>query len=187
MTTRVQYPTRDYFDFSVAEAGLVTTAELKTKGSGVVSYWWASGLNSTKQLTLLTELQLSLPEKKWSEDLLFEEIYRPYVEPLCRIGSEVSGIVHLTPLFRPEFRPRLLTEHLHQHKLLGTYSDSTDGLVGSLAKQYQLVESFGLATSVEFLAVWNGVPVSTIRKRLERARLDGLVERKRTPENNRRS
>lgn len=179
MTTRVQYPTRGFFDFSIAGAGLVATAELKKADGGFISYWWVSGLNSTNQLTLLAELQLSLPEKKWTEETLMVEIYRPHIEPLSRIGSGVSGIVQLTRLFKPEFRPPLVTEHLHKHKLLGTYSDSTDGLVESLAKQYQLVESFGLATSVEFLAAWNEVPASTIRKRLERARLDGLVQRKR--------
>lgn len=88
-------------------------------------------------------------------------------------------MVQLTPLFGPEFRPPLLTEHLFKHRELDTYSDSRDGLVGSLVKQYQLAESFGIATSIEFLATWNEVPVSTIRKRLERARLDGLIERKR--------
>jgi len=183
MTLRAQFPTRRFFDFSVAEDGLVATAELKKSAGGLISYWWTSGLNSENRLILLSELQLSLPDSDWNEERLATVVYRPFVEPLARIGSGVSGIVQLTPLFKPEFRPPLLTEHLFKHRELGTYSDSGDGLVGCLAKQYQLAESFGISTSIEFLATWNEVPVSTIRKRLERARLDGLVEKKRASEN----
>lgn len=179
MTLRAQFPTRRFFDFSIAHDGLVTTAELKKSVGGLISYWWTSGLNSENRLILLSELQLSLPNSDWNEERLATVIHRPFVEPLARIGSEASGMVQLTPLFGPEFRPPLLTEHLFKHRELDTYSDSRDGLVGSLVKQYQLAESFGIATSIEFLATWNEVPVSTIRKRLERARLDGLIERKR--------
>lgn len=182
MAHRAQFPTRRFFDFAVSRNGLVTTAELKKTPGGLLSYWWTSGLNSKNQLLLLSELQLPLPEDDWSEERLDDEVYRPHIEPLARLGSQVSGLVRLTPLFSPEFRASLLTEHIHKHHLLGTYSDSIDGLIGSLAKQYQLAESFGISTSIEFLATWNEVPASTIRKRLERARLDGLVDKKRINE-----
>jgi hypothetical protein len=78
----------------------------------------------------------------------------------------------------PAFRAGLLTGHLAAHKEIGTYSDQTDGLVGSIAKQYQLAVALGASTPMEFLAEWNGVPVSTIKKRIERARLEGLVSKR---------
>jgi hypothetical protein len=179
MIERVQPPTRKRYDFFATDQGFVTTAEFKNSSGPTTSYWWTTGLNNANQLTLLAELQIVLPVQEREAQGLAEEVYKAHVLPLAQLASGLASIVLLTSVFNKDFKASLLTEHLEEHKRIESYSDDRDGLVGSLAKQYQLAESLGASTAVEFLALWNEVPVSTIRKRLERARLDGLVPRKR--------
>lgn len=180
MIQKVQLPVKRVFDLSQVEDGRVTIAEFKQIGEALTSYWWTSGLNASGELVLLAELQLSLPTNESQPEEVGLEVYRHHVSPLAAMASKVAGPVTLTPVYEIGFRTALLTEHLRQHRELGNYSDEEDGYVASLAKQYQLTSSFGLSTAIEFLAEWNEVPVSTIKKRLERARLQGLVRRKRT-------
>lgn len=180
MSQKVQLPVKRVFDFSQVEDGRITTAEFKKVEGGYASYWWVSGLNASGELVLLVELQLSLPNKESNPEGIGLEVYRSHVSPIAEMASRVLDPMTLTPVYEPGFRLGLLTEHLRQHREIRTYSDETDGVVASLAKQYQLASTFGLSTAIEYLADWNKVPVSTIKKRLERARLQGLVRRKRT-------
>lgn len=180
MIRKVQLPAKRVFDFSQVEDGRVTIAEFKQTGQAIMSYWWVSGLNASGELVLLVELQLSLPTAKWKPEEFGLEVYRNHINPLAELASQVMEPLALTSLYELGFRTALLTEHLRIHRDLGNFSDEGDGVVASLAKQYQLASSFGLSTAIEFLADWNEVPVSTIKKRLERARLQGLVRRKRS-------
>jgi len=175
MTQRIQNPHRRVFDFCSADDGRVTIAEFKNCPGGFIGYWWTTGLNAANQLTLLGEFQIVWASIDAQPDSVAEKIYNTHVRALVSMASGVTGMVSLTSVFLPEFRASLLTEHLKQHEELGNYSDESDGLIGSIAKQYQLAVSLGASTSVEFLASWNEVPVSTIKKRLERARLEGLI------------
>lgn len=179
MSQKVQLPVKRVFDFSQVEDGRITTAEFKRTEGGYASYWWVSGLNASGELVLLVELQLSLPNNESSPEEIGLEVYQRHVSPIAEMASRVLDPMSLTPVYEPSFRIALLTEHLRQHRDIGNYSDETDGVVASLAKQYQLASTFGLSTAIEYLAEWNKVPVSTIKKRLERARLQGLVRRKR--------
>ena len=144
-----------------------------------MGYWWTSGLNASNQLTLLSELQLAWQTEDAFPEPSAEHIFVTHISPLGKLASGVRTTLDLTTVFKPEFRAGLLTEHLRVHRELGNYSDITDGLVGSIAKQYQLAVSFLASTSVEYLAQWNDLPVTTVKKRIERARLNGLVEMRR--------
>ncbi len=141
-----------------------------------MGYWWTSGLNASNQLTLLCELQLAWQAEDVLPERSAEQIFEAHISPLAQLASGVRTSLDLTAVFKPDFRAGLLTEHLRSHRELGTYSDTTDGLVGSIAKQYQLAVSFLASTSLEFLAQWNDLPVTTVKKRIERARLNGLIE-----------
>lgn len=178
MSRKAQPPIHRRFDFTSTQSGKHTTGEFKRLEGGFIGYWWTSGLNANNQLSLLCELQVAwgTPDKLPEESA--EEIYRNYVVPLADLASGVRTTLDLAPVFGPLFRAGLLTDHLAAHRRLNSYSDQTDGLVGSIAKQYQLADSLGASTSIEFLAEWNGVPVSTIKKRIERARLEGLIKMK---------
>ena len=186
MTRKMQTPTRVPFDLTEVSGGLVTTAEFKMFDDDVVGYWWTSGLNSAGQLGLLGEHQLVWASAGVAPEMSARSIYADHVLPLARKASEVMHLLALTPVYDPAFRSALLTEHLEIHRQIGTYSDEEDGVVGSIAKQYQLAESFIAATTIEFLAAWNELPVSTIRKRLERAREAGMVTRRLSPVERRR-
>jgi hypothetical protein len=178
MTQKVQPPTRRVFDFTRIDSGRFTTGEFKRLDGGFIGYWWTSGLNSANRLTLLCELQIAWASSDDFPETVAETLYTNHVAPLADMASGVRTTLELAPVFEPHFRAALLTEHLAQHAEIGNYSDSNEGLVPSIAKQYQLAESLGASTPVAFLAAWNGVPVSTIKKRIERARLDGLVRMK---------
>lgn len=186
MTRKMQTPTRVPFDFRELDGVLVTTAEFKKVEDDVIGYWWTSGLNAAGQLGLLSEHQLVWASAGVMPELSARSIYTDHVLPLARRASEARHLPNLTPVYDPAFRSALLTEHLEMHRQIGTYSDEEDGVVGSIAKQYQLAESFIAATTIEFLAAWNELPVSTIRKRLERAREAGMVTRRLSPAERRR-
>lgn len=174
----MQIPNRIPFDLTYTQGGLVTTGELKGSSGDFVGYWWTSGLNASGQLVLLGEHQISWPANGLAPEISASSIYEEHVFPLASAASQAKGTATLTPVYEPAFRAALLTEHLSIHRELGTYSDEKDGAFGSIAKQYQLAESFIAATTVEFLAAWNELPASTIRKRLERARQAGLIARR---------
>lgn len=174
----MQTPNRIPFDLTYIQGGLVTIGELKGSTGDFVSYWWTSGLNALGQLVLLGEHQISWPADGLVAEISARSMYEEHVLPLANTASRAKGTPTLTPVYDPAFRAALLTEHLSIHRELGTYSDEKDGVFGSIAKQYQLAESFIAATTVEFLAAWNELPASTIRKRLERARQAGLIARR---------
>lgn len=178
MPRNMQIPTRTRFDLIFSEDGLVTIGELKGASGDVIGYWWTSGLNASGQLVLLGEHQILWSAGGQPPEVTAKSIYESHVLPLARGASQAKGIPALTPIWDPAFRTALLTEHLAIHRELKTYSDEKDGVVASIAKQYQLAESFIAATTVEFLAAWNDLPASTIRKRLERARQAGLIVRR---------
>ena len=178
MPRETQLPTRRPFDFIDAQDGLVTTAEFRKVSDDAIGYWWTSGLNASGQLGLLSEHQIMWPEEGLAPELSARAVYENHLLPLALAASRAKGLATLTPVYDPAFRSALLTEHLAIHRDLGTYSEEKDGVVGSIAKQYQLAESFIAATTVEFLAAWNELPASTIRKRLERARQAGLIARR---------
>lgn len=140
-----------------------------------MGYWWTSGLNASNQLTLLSELQLAWHSENVLPEPSAENLFTSHIAPLGKVASGVETTLDLTAVFEPKFRAGLLTEHLRIHRDLGNYSDAADGLVGSMAKQFQLAVSFLASTSVEFLAQWNDLPITTVKKRLERARLSGLI------------
>lgn len=179
MSQKAQPPTRRMFDFTRIESGRVTTGEFKKLNGGFIGYWWTSGLNAKNQLTLLCELQIAWASSDELPETSAEGIYTNHVAPLADMASGVRTTLELAPIFEPHFRAALLTEHLAHHLQIGNYSDASDGLVMSIAKQYQLADSLVASTPIEFLAAWNEVPVSTIRKRIERARLEGLIATKR--------
>ena len=180
MSQKMQPPIKRVFDFSRMDDGRVTTAEFKRVDGGFMGYWWTSGLNASNQLTLLCELQLAWQTEDALPEPSAEKIFVTHISPLGKLASGVRTTLDLTAVFHPEFRAGLLTEHLRSHREFGNYSDTTDGLVGSIAKQYQLAVSFLASTTLEFLAKWNDLPVTTVKKRIERARLSGVVET-RTP------
>jgi hypothetical protein len=179
MTQKAQPPTRRVFDLTRIDSGRVTTGEFKKLNGGFIGYWWTSGLNSANQLTLLCELQIAWASSDERPETFAEVIYSNHVAPLAEMASGVRTTLELAPVFEPHFRAALLTEHLAHHLQIGNYSDANDGLVVSIAKQYQLAYSLVASTPIEFLAAWNEVPVSTIRKRIERARIEGLIPTKR--------
>ncbi len=68
------------------------------------------------------------------------------------------------------------------HSLEGTIGDQ-HGIRINVARQYQLIKSFGLKAARPLIAQREGLPVSTVSRRLYLAREDGILQKMSDAEN----
>lgn len=167
------------FDVSFTEGDVVGVAEVKIQHGRAVSYWWLSGLTSDNRLSLLLQVQIGVSGITGIEA---EKNAHQFIKPLVAIAktSALAGGIK-AELMLPEVSKRqdFALGNLALIEQLGLLGDSKSELYVRTARQYQLCESFGVTNSVETLSAFEEVPTTTIRKRIERARELGLLERRR--------
>lgn len=178
--THILTPYGARFDYQAVDDGKVATVELKRGDSAITSYWWVTGLNAAGELVNLYQMQLALPSlPEESINLLIEAMLKDYAFPLAHIASRTKGHQEVVQIFDPRFREKLALAHLEIHDELENLGDSSDSVLTRSARQYQLVESLGVGKLVEVLATFEGVSIHTMRRRLERARNEGLIAKRR--------
>lgn len=158
--------------------GIVASVELK-KHLGVFNAdWWISGLNDEGTLTLLARVEIGHGEAASEKEALlalpkrFEELIEPMVDTYKKFGgitSALNGPAVIT-------KQALCELHLNEHALEGTIGEQ-HGIRINAARQYQLIKSFGLKAARPMIAKREGLPVSTISRRLYLAREDGILQK----------
>ena len=168
------------FDYLVVSDGKAATVELKRAGDGLTSYWWVTGLNASGKLVNLYQMQLSLPSLS-EKDLgpLIQAMLTDFAFPLAHIASKSNTSSVGAQLFEPQFRQKLASAHLEIHDELGNLGDANDGVLLRTAREFELADSLGVSTVVEFLASYEQIPINTMRRRIERARNERLIAKKR--------
>lgn len=169
---------KSLFDLEYTGKGVVGLCELKYREGGVQCFWWLSGLTQEGKATLLLQAQTALAASS-EKDALPQA--RELVAPLLKIARKsIEGGGIKTELLLPEISKRQSFALAHLRLL------DSQGLLGArediyvrTSRQYQMCDSLGVNNLVETIAAFEGAPLSATRKRIQRAREAGLLERRR--------
>jgi hypothetical protein len=170
------------FDIEYVGKEIVGICELKMRGGTVSCYWWLSGLTMSGNASLILQLQTSLPAKTQKVALeQAEELLRPLLR-VAKVSLAGSGLK--ADLLLPELSKRkaFAIAHLRLMDSVGLLGKEVDGIYVRTSRQYQLCESLGVTNVVETISEFEAVPLSTVRKRIQRSREAGILERKREQE-----
>lgn len=173
----VQLPNRAKFaDFAIVEKSRVVTLAIWRNRDRMYSNWWASGITNEGELRLLAAFELPLHLADEPEAL--EEcvrIYQSSVSALLEQAEQTDGLPE--PRFPPpvEVRRELALLHLQLHQERGTLGELASAKSERAALQFQLIKSFGYSAATPLMAEYEGVPKTTIAKRLWLARDTGIL------------
>jgi len=155
--------------------GRVASVELKARSGRVVSDWWISGLNSQNELVALVRCSFGLgPLKEQDAISKLPSIYEEILEkPLARL-ADLGGFLEAPNTGSTENKQALCLVHLDYHEKLGNIGQSVS-IREDVARQFQLIKSFGYTTAQKLIAERTGLPRSTVDRRLFLARESGLL------------
>ena len=162
------------YDFEQVTEGMAIVVEFKLQGGGIASQWWVTGLNAMGDVALLLQMQLELAGNSEEEATISCEQILPSVVALARSSASAGGLS--SPLVLPPTwsKSQFALAHLRLLSVAGVINNSGGELAQATALQYQLCNALGITKQVELMAEFLRVPVSTVRRRLAKARDLGL-------------
>ena len=165
-------------DIELVLEDIAIVAELKVVDGVVASQWWVTGLTKRGTLALLLQLQLGLEGKDEAEARAACEALVPTISKLAKSSASAGGLN--APLVLPHAlrKEQFALTHLQLLDVAGVIKNASVELAQQTALQYQLCNALGVTKKVELLAEFLAVPVSTVRRRLARARDLGFLVKK---------
>ena len=169
-------------DFLWTERGFVLTAELKQANGVFHVEWLMSGMSSTATLSVLAQLRSACPGSN-------EREATQYIQASCRIAFDFCLEMHklggsAALISQDGFsREQVLAAHLKAHMQNAEIFDSQSGINVRTLRQYEFCKSAGITKYVEYLAKFEEVPVSTIRRRIDKCRQLGWLTKRNEREN----
>lgn len=170
---------RALYDLELIEGTVVGVVELKRVEGVMASHWWVSGLTEGGNASLLLQLQTGLTSQNEKEALAECQAMKPMILKLARKSAIAGGLKSALVLPEAVDRTAFALAHmrlLEQASLLG---DRQSELSVRTSRQYELCKSFGITTAVQLISDFEEVPISTIRRRLSKARDMGLIKKTR--------
>ena len=166
------------FDAVGHEDGIVASVELKKHLGQINADWWISGLNKEGALTLLARVEVGHGEASTEKEALavLPDRFKDLIEPMIETYKQFGGITLALNGPSVATKQALCELHLNMHSLEGTIGDQ-HGIRINVARQYQLIKSFGLKAARPLIAKREGLPVSTVSRRLYLAREDGILQK----------
>ncbi len=166
-----------HFDAVGHEDGVVASVELKSHLGKTMCDWWVSGLTSSGELLVLARLEFGIgavSERQALESLptTFDQLIKPMLASY-KLGGGLPAAPNGPAV---QTKQALCKLHLNFHALEGTIGKDL-GIRLSTARQYQLIKSFGLKAARPLIAEREGLPISTISRRLYLAREDGTLQK----------
>ena len=171
---------RHVVDVIGSDSRVVATIELKSNRGKTRADWWVSGVTESDELRLLLHLETAHdfdPTTGGARNGVFvEEFYTTFIRPIVAESIRADGVIeqHAPPI--PQISGPICIAHLMEHKAIGNLGDHLT-IRKDIARQYQLVKSFGHYAPIPLLAEWSGLPRSTVARRLHLARESGDVEK----------
>jgi hypothetical protein len=163
-----------------SDSQVVATIELKTARGKTRADWWVSGVTESDELRLLLHLETAHQFDSTTGDFpiggFVEEFYATLIRPIVEESIRAGGVIeqHAPPI--PQISGPICIAHLTEHKAIKNLGDQLT-IRKDIARQYQLVKSFGHYAPVPLLAEWSGLPRSTVSRRLHLARESGDLEK----------
>lgn len=167
-----------HFDAVGHEAGIVASVELKRHLGQINADWWISGLNKEGSLTLLARVEIGHGDASTEKEALaaLPDRFKDLIEPMIEKYKQFGGITSALNGPSVATKQALCELHLNMHALEGTIGEQL-GIRVNAARQYQLIKSFGLKAARPLIAKREGLPVSTVSRRLYLAREDGILQK----------
>jgi len=164
-----------HFDAVGHENGVVASVELKRHLGTIMCDWWLSGLNNNGELVALARLNFGMGELDERTALTrLPETYAAVIEPMISAFQLGGGLPSAPNPPSVQTKVALCKMHLDQHLLEGNIGEHI-GIKLNAARQYQLIKSFGLKAARPLIAEREGLPISTISRRLYMAREAGML------------
>ena len=166
-------------DIELVVEDMAIVVELKVIDGVVASQWWVTGLTEKGSVALLLQLQLGLAGKDEASARNSCQVLMPVIVQLAKSSASAGGLN--VPLVLPHAwnKSQFALAHLRLLDVAGVIKNSSVELAQQTALQYQLANALGVTKQVELLAEHLGVPVSTVRRRLAKARDQGFLSKKR--------
>lgn len=167
-------------DLTFASEGVFYTAELKMRSDSTVTVnWLASGLDVEKTLRALLTLRISCAAMNEKDALDEVERMLPSVTQLASIARATQGLMLPTREGSDvqDFEIIAAT-HLRYHLAELAGVGAVQGAAERTAIEAAFCKSVGLTKFIDFLARFEGVPITTIRRRMDKARTLGLVQKR---------
>jgi hypothetical protein len=163
------------FEFSMGKN--FATVEVKMSSGTALSVWTVSGQTPDHGPRMLLQMQIGLATH--NEVAQFAECKKlaKLVFTLSEHSALGGGLSAPTLMLETERRIRVALIHFQELDSRGLLT-SSESLNVRTSRQHELCKSFGIAKSVEFLAEYEGVPLSTIQRRLAKARDAGLIAKR---------
>lgn len=171
--------TAKFFDVAFATDQYVGVVEVIKSEEGVKTQWWVSGFSASEKFGLLLQLQIALAEDSESGSQLRIRELVPTILALAKGSASVGGIDAPFIAPEPQVRKMIVLEHLAIAATSRIFDRAAYDLMQLTAFEYSLCTSFGLKTQIDTLAEFHGLPVSTISRRVARARDLGLISKPR--------
>ncbi len=157
-------------DFIWDSSGLVLTAEFKSISDQMQVEWVITGFTDEGTLAVLFQARFAIPCENEKEAIDFcnvkkHELLSFYAGLNSKIGLALSPNMDIFE------RESICAAHLITH----LESIPKSELNVRTLRQYQLCKSLGITKYVEFLSRMERVPISTIRKRLDKCRELGML------------
>lgn len=167
-------------DFEYQDNGLLFTAELKARVTGTMTVdWFASGLDPQGNLRCFLTTRISCSAMNEPEAHKQIEAMLPAIVSLAQLARTSNG---LSQASRNEIVLQSVEKTIALHLSKHLAKLDSEGMIPSAAARTAIETAFcksvGLTKYVEFLARFEGVPISTIRRRLDNARTLGLIPKR---------
>lgn len=178
MARNRQVPTQSNVDLRVTHSDAIATYQLKRDADfGLVGLCHVSSMCSDGFARALAEHQVALSEAKDKPETdLLQLLHRSTGEPLFSFIQQqgVNGSSSFVAAIDSRFSLPALSEHIRffEKTGLGFFGGS---VVETTAAKYVLALSFGVSTVQEFLAAFDGISLSAVKSRIQRARAEGLL------------
>jgi hypothetical protein len=165
------------FDAVGHEAGIVASVEFQRHMGTINADWWISGLNESEALVVLARISVGHGEMTESEAReALPGMFDKLIRPMLSAYKESGGLTAATNAPSVKTKQALCKLHLNEHAIEGTVGGQL-GIRVSTARQYQLIKSFDLKAARPMIAEREGLPISTISRRLYLAREDGILQK----------
>jgi hypothetical protein len=158
--------------------GIVASVELKKHLGQINADWWISGLNKEGALTLLARVEVGHGAASTEREALaaLPDRFSDLIQPMIETYKQFGGITSALNGPSVDTKQALCQLHLNMHSLEGTIGEQ-HGIRINVARQYQLIKSFGLKAARPLIAKREGLPISTVSRRLYLAREDGILQK----------
>ncbi len=166
-----------HFDAVGHENGVVASVELKNHLGRTMCDWWITGLNDTGELLVLARIEFGIgavTERQALSNL--PDAFERLVKPMLANYKQGGGLPSAPNGPAVNTKQALCKLHLNLHELEGNVGKNL-GIRLNTARQYQLIKSFGLKAARPLIAEREGLPISTISRRLYLAREDGTLQK----------